>query len=86
MPHAPAPKPYDLEAELARTTPAVLALLGDGVARTRREIVAALAEHHPKEDVKRTLMRLAVTGRLISTGSRYGLASDGRERNDGPAS
>jgi hypothetical protein len=37
-------------------TPDVLALLGDGVLRSRATILAALADRHPKDDVKRTLM------------------------------
>jgi hypothetical protein len=48
---------------ITRVAPAVLALLGDGMPRRRRAIVAALAERHPKDEVARTLMRLAVTGR-----------------------
>jgi hypothetical protein len=51
----------------------VLALLGDGVPRTRGTIIAALADRHPKDDVRRTLMRLAVTERLVETGGRYTL-------------
>jgi hypothetical protein len=38
--------------------------------------VAALAGQHAKEDVVRTLMRLAVTGRLVETGGRYTLATE----------
>ena len=66
---------------LARTAPAVLELLADRVPRSRRAIVAALAERHPKEDVVRTLMRLAVTGRLVEAERKYRLATDeaGRE-------
>src|SRR5687768_895288 len=58
----------DLDAVIERVTPDVLALLGDGVPRTEAAIVAALAGRHPKDDVRRTLMRLAVTGRLVETG------------------
>jgi hypothetical protein len=72
------PKPYlssfDINALVARVAPAVLDLLGDGVPRSRRAIVAALADRHPKEEVKRALMRLAATGRLVETGGRHGLA------------
>ena len=42
---------------VARVAPAVLELLGDGVPRSRRAIVAALVDQHPKDEVKRTLMR-----------------------------
>jgi hypothetical protein len=54
-------------------TPDILALLGDGVPRSRGTIVAALADRHPKDDVRRTLMRLAVTERLVEKGGRYTL-------------
>jgi hypothetical protein len=67
-------KPYDLEEVLARITPAVLALLQDGVPRSRRAIVAALADLYPRQDVTRTVMRLAFTGRLVAIGQKYGLA------------
>jgi hypothetical protein len=53
--------------------PEVLALLGDGVPRTRSTILAALADRHAKADVRRTLMRLAVTEQLVETGGRYTL-------------
>jgi hypothetical protein len=63
----------DFDAVLARVTPDLLALLGDGVPRSRAMIVAALADRHPREDVKRALMRLAVTERLAETGGKYTL-------------
>jgi hypothetical protein len=72
----PAPKPWssaDFDALLARVTPDLVALLGDGVPRSRGMILAALADRHPREDVKRTLMRLAVTERLVETGGKYTL-------------
>jgi hypothetical protein len=72
------PQPYpssaDTEVMVARITPAVLALLGDGVPRSRRAIVAALADRHPRDEVARTLMRLAVTDRLAEAGGKYTLA------------
>jgi hypothetical protein len=58
---------------VARTAPAVLELLGDGSPRPRSAIITALADRHPKEDVVRTLMRLAVTGQLVETGRKYSL-------------
>jgi hypothetical protein len=64
----------EINAMVARTAPAVLALLKDGVARPRSAIITALAGRHPKEDVVRTLMRLAVTGQLVETGRKYSLA------------
>jgi hypothetical protein len=42
-------------------------------------ILAALADRHPREDVKRTLMRLAVTERLVETGGRYTLPAPASE-------
>ena len=49
------PKPYpssaDTDAMVARVAPAILALLGDGVPRSRRTIVAALADQHPRDEV-----------------------------------
>jgi hypothetical protein len=70
----PLPSSEDTDAMIARVAPAVLALLGDGVPRSRRAIVAALADRHPKDEVKRTLMRLAVTDQVVETGGRYALA------------
>ena len=68
------PSASDMDAAVARVAPAVLALLGDGVPRSRRAIVAALAERHPRDEVARTPMRLAVTGRLAEIGGKYTLA------------
>jgi hypothetical protein len=66
------PKPYpssaDTEAMVARIAPAILALLGDGVPRSRRAIAAALAARHPREEVRRALMRRAVTDRVAEAG------------------
>jgi hypothetical protein len=59
---------------VARTVPSVLALLADGVPRAKSAIVTALADRHPKEDVVRTLMRLAVTGQLVESERKYSLA------------
>ena len=71
------PKPLissaDTDAMIDRVAPAILALLGDGVPRPKRAIVAALADRHPKDEVIRTLMRLAVTDRLAQLGGRYRL-------------
>jgi hypothetical protein len=65
----------EIAAVVARTAPAVLDLLADGVARSRAAVVAALAGRHAKEDVVRTLMRLAVTGRVDESGGKYTLAT-----------
>jgi hypothetical protein len=81
-PYAPA-KPAssaDLNAAIARVTPDVLALLSDGVPRTRSTILAALADRHTKDDVRRTLMRLAVTEQLVETGGKYTLPAPGTEQ------
>ncbi len=66
----------EIAAAVARTAPAVLDLLADGVPRRRATIVAALAGRHPKDDVVRTLMRLAVTGRVDEAGGRYTLPTE----------
>jgi hypothetical protein len=65
----------EIEAMVARTAPAILELLGDGISRPRNAIITALADRHPKEDVVRTLMRLAVTGQLVERERKYSLAS-----------
>jgi hypothetical protein len=61
---------------VARTTPAILELLGDGVPRPQAVIIAALAGRHPRDEVRCTLMRLAVTGRLVEHGRKFGLYPD----------
>ena len=66
----------EIGAAVARTAPAVLDLLADGVPRRRAAVVAALAGRHAKDDVVRTLMRLAVTGRLDESGGKYTLATE----------
>lgn len=63
----------DLAAVIAHVTPDVLALLGGGVPRTRAAIIAALADRHPKDDVRGTLMRLAVTGRIVEKSGKHAL-------------
>ncbi len=78
MPPKPLPSSASTEAMVARVAPAVLALLGDGVPRSRRAIVAALMDRHPKDEVKRTLMRLAVTDRVVETSGKYVLAAPQR--------
>jgi hypothetical protein len=65
----------DIDAMVARVAPAILELLGDGVPRAKKAIVTALAERHPKDEVKRTLMRLAVTDRVVESGGKYILAA-----------
>ena len=65
----------EIDAMVARTAPAILELLGDGVPRPKGAIITALADHHPKEDVVRTLMRLAVNGQLVERKGKYSLAS-----------
>jgi hypothetical protein len=70
----------DLDAAIARTAPDVVALLGDGVPRAEAAIVAALADRHPKDDVRRTIMRLDVVGRLELQGGRYTLSASEAEQ------
>ena len=58
---------------VARTAPAILELLGDGTPRSKSAIITALADRQLKEDVVRTLMRLAVTGQLVERERKYSL-------------
>jgi hypothetical protein len=74
MPSRPASS-ADLHTVIAQVTPDVLALLGDGVPRTRGTLIAALAGRHPKDEVRLTVMRLDVVGRLDLQGSYYTLAA-----------
>lgn len=63
----------DFDAVVTHTAPAILALLGDGRPRSKKAIVTALAERHPKDEIVRTLMRLAVTDRLVEIDHKYGM-------------
>ena len=71
------PSPYEragsaeINAMVARTAPAILGLLADGVPRSRPAIVEALAGRHAKDDVVHALIRLAVTGQVSETGGKY---------------
>jgi hypothetical protein len=44
-----------------------------GAPRSRAMIITALADRHPKDDVRRTLMRLAVTEQLVEIRGKYTL-------------
>jgi hypothetical protein len=63
----------EIDAMVARTAPAIIELLGNGTPRPKSAIIAALADRHPKEDIVRTLMRLAVTGQLVERQRKYSL-------------
>ena len=67
----------DLDTVIARVAPEILALLGDGVPRTRSTIIAALADRHAKADVRRTLMRLAVLEQLVEKSGKHTLPEAG---------
>ena len=71
----------DLTTAIARITPDVLALLGDGVPRPEAAIIAALAGRHAKDEVTLTLMRLDVLGRLVERGGKYTLPLPGPEQS-----
>ena len=79
MTHMPAAKPSrlsssdDVNAMIERVAPDVLALLADGVPRTKRTILAALADRHPKDAIKLAIMRLDVTEQLVEKDGRYTL-------------
>ena len=51
--------------------PDILALLVDGVPRTKAAIVKAFAGRHAEDEVELTLIRLAVTGQVRETGGKY---------------
>ena len=61
---------------LARTMPVVLALLADGTPRSKRAIVAALADRHDRQHVGCAVTRLAVTGGIVERQGRFVLAPD----------
>jgi hypothetical protein len=63
----------DINVTVAEVSPAILALLADRVPRSRHAIIAALAGRHPRDDVRRTLMRLAVTEQLVGKSGKYTL-------------
>ena len=58
---------------VAHIAPIILGLLGDGIPRSRRAFVAALADRFSKEEVELTLMRLAVTGQVLAASGKYTL-------------
>jgi hypothetical protein len=70
----------DINATVAEVAPAILALLADGEPRSKHAIIAALAGRHPRDDGRRTLMRLAVTEELVEHDRKYTLP----ERAPGP--
>ncbi len=69
-----------LDAVIAQVTPDVLALLADGVPRSEAAIIAALADRHPKDDVRGTVMRLAVIGQLVEQGGKHTVAAHGAKQ------
>jgi hypothetical protein len=69
MPSRPASS-TDLNAVIEQVAPDVVTLLSDGMPRSRGTILTALAGRHPKDDVRRTLMRLAVTEQLVEKGGK----------------
>jgi hypothetical protein len=66
----------DVNAMVERVAPATLALLADGVPRTKAAIVEALAGRHAEDDVALTLIRLAVTEQVVEVGGEYTLHTD----------
>ena len=64
---------------VARIAPNILELLGDGIWRSRKAIVAALAEQH---EVVRTLMHLAVIGQVVDVDRKYGLPAAAEHAQD----
>ena len=81
-PAARDPSPYEragseaINAMVARTAPAILGLLADGVPRTKATIAKAFAGRHAEDEVELTLIRLAVTERVVETGGKYTLVQE----------
>jgi hypothetical protein len=82
MPRAKTPatrntSPYEgagsnaVNAMVARTAPAILGLLADGMPRSKAAVAEALAGQHDRQDVIHTLIRLAVTGQVQEKGGKY---------------
>ena len=65
----------ELNAMVEQVAPAILGLLADGVPRTKAAVVRALAGRHAEDDVALTLIRLAVTGRVVEIGGKYALTA-----------
>ena len=66
----------DVDAMIERVAPDILALLADGVPRSKAAVVEALAGRHERQDVISTLIRLTVTDRVVETGGKYTLAQE----------
>ena len=62
----------DTHAMVARIAPSIRAARRR-YPRSRKAIVAALAGQHDKDEVVRTLMRLAVIGQMVDIDRKYGL-------------
>ena len=79
----PRPKPSaitgtaELNAMIDRVAPDILALLADGVPRSKAALIAALAGRHAGDDVALALIRLAVTGQVVESGGKYVPAAAG---------
>src|SRR6478752_1598219 len=61
----------DTHAMVARIAPSILEQLGDGIWRSKKAIVAALADRHEKDEIVRSIMRLAVTGQVVDINRKY---------------
>jgi hypothetical protein len=72
-PPQPAASSSDLNAAIARVRPDLVRLLADGMRRSKAAITKALAERHDQQDIRRTLLRLAVTGELVEHKGRFTL-------------
>ena len=65
----------ELNATIERVAPDILALLADGVPRTKPAIVEALAGRHAPVDATLALIRLTVTERVVEAGGKYTLTA-----------
>jgi hypothetical protein len=66
----------EVNAMVARVAPAILALLADGVPRSKPAIIEALAGRHDRQDVAHALIRLAVTGEVQERDRKYAPVPD----------
>jgi hypothetical protein len=73
------PSSADRNAAIERVEDDVLTLVADDVPRSKDEIIAALGARHRRNDIKRTIVRLAVSGQLDVLGGKYVFAREPEE-------
>jgi hypothetical protein len=65
----------EVDTTVAQVTSDILALLADGVPRSKPAVVEALAGQHDLQDVVLTLIRLGVTGQVREVDGKFTLAT-----------